>query len=120
MVDDREKALVWFLIQHARWPCEEELSDAGDGTWEMVFAMAPEEEHQEQGFSLIGRLSELYTRMFYSGTSIEEGTTQLSIDVEPGTLPRMVPTDLMSERLPLWHLHLRPSDPAAEEDGSGE
>jgi hypothetical protein len=120
MVDEREKALVWFLIQHARWPCEEELSDAGDGTWEMVFAMAPEEEHQEQGFSLIGRLSELYTRMFYSGTSIEEGATQLSIDVEPGILPRMVPTDLMSERLPLWHLHLRPIDPVAEEDASRE
>lgn len=120
MLDEREKALVWFLIQNARWPCEEDLRDAGDGMWEMVFTMAPEEVFEEQGFSIIGWLSELYTRMFYSGTtSLEAGTTKLSIDLEPGTLPRLVPTDLKSDRLPLWHLHISPSDPADSGDASG-
>lgn len=111
MLEEREKALVWFLIQNARWPCEETINQVGDEVWEMAFTMEPEEQEAtpEQGFSLIGRLSELYTRMFYSSTtSLEEGTTQLSIDVEPGTLPRLVPTDLHSERLPLWHMHLDP------------
>ena len=117
MVDKSETALVWFLLQHARWPCEEKMEDAGDGVWEMVFTMAPDESHAEQGFDIIGALSELYTRMFYSGTtSLEDETTKLSIDVEPGTLPRLVPTDLKSDRLPLWHLHINPSAPAAVED----
>jgi len=116
MVDEREKALVWFLIQHASWPVEEVMREVGDGLWEMVFTMAPEEVPEGQGFALVGRLSELYTRMFYSGTSIEEGTTQLSIDVEPGTLPRLVPTDLHSERLPLWHLLQLPTDKAPAGD----
>jgi len=117
MVDKSETALVWFLIQHARWPCEERVEDAGDGVWEMVFTMAPDESHADQGFDIIGALSELYTRMFYSGTtSLEDETTKLSIDVEPGTLPRLVPTDLMSDRLPLWHFHMNPSAPAAVED----
>jgi hypothetical protein len=113
MVDEREKALVWFLIQHARWPVEEYIQQVGDGMFDMVFAMAPEEEVEGQGFSIIGRLSELYTRMFYAGTSIEEGTTKLNIDIEPGTLPRLVPTDMQSERLPLWHIRVQPnlSDP---------
>lgn len=121
MVDKSETALVWFLIQHARWPCEEKMEDAGDGVWEMVFTMAPDESHAEQGFDIIGGLSELYTRMFYSRTtSLEEETTKLSIDVEPGTLPRLVPTDLKSDRLPLWHLHINPSAPAAVEAAEGE
>lgn len=117
MVDKSETALVWFLVQHARWPCEEKMEDAGDGVWEMVFTMAPDESHAEQGFDIIGALSELYTRMFYSGTtSLEDETTKLSIDVEPGTLPRLVPTDLKSDRLPLWRLRINPSPPAAVED----
>ncbi|ANS78065.1 hypothetical protein SGUI_0669 [Serinicoccus hydrothermalis] len=79
--------------------------------------MAPDECHAEQGFDLVGSLSELYTRMFYSGTtSLEDETTKLSIDVEPGTLPRLVPTDLKSDRLPLWHFHINPSAPVAVED----
>lgn len=95
MVDKSETALVWFLLQHARWPCEEKMEDAGDGVWEMVFTMAPDETHAEQGFEIIGALSELYTRMFYSGTtSLEDETTKLRIDVDPGTLPQLVPTDL--------------------------
>lgn len=117
MVENDETALVWFLLQHARWPCEEKMEDAGDGVWEMVFTMAPDESHAEQGFDVIGALSELYTRMFYSGTtSLEDETTKLSIDVAPGILPRLVPTDLKSDRLPLWHLHIDPTHPAAVED----
>jgi hypothetical protein len=73
MLDEREKALVWFLTQHARWPCEEDLRDAGDGMWEMVFTMAPDEVHEEQGFSIIGWLRELYTRMFYSRHHLSRG-----------------------------------------------
>jgi hypothetical protein len=73
MLDEREKALVWFLTQHARWPCEEDLRDAGDGMWEMVFTMAPDEVPEEQGFSIIGWLSELYTRMFYSRHRLSRG-----------------------------------------------
>lgn len=118
MLEEREKALVWFLIQHARWPCDETIEQVEDDVWEMVFTMEPEEQEVDsgQGFAVIGRLSELYTRMFYSSTtSLEEGTTQLSIDVEPGTLPRLVPTDLQSERLPLWHLHLQPAENEREE-----
>ena len=119
MVDKSETALVWFLVQHARWPCEERVEDAGDGVWEMVFTMAPDESNAEQGFDIIGALSELYTRMFYSRTtSLEAETTNLSIDVEPGTLPRLVPTDLKSDRLPLWHLRINPSPPVAVEGES--
>lgn len=121
MVDSSESELVWFLIQHARWPCEEKMEDSGDGVWEMVFTMAPEESHAEQGFDIIGGLSELYTLMFYSGTtSLENETTRLSIDVEPGTLPRLVPTDLKSDRLPLWHLHINPSAPLTVEAPEGQ
>lgn len=120
MIAELEKALIWFLIQHASWPIEEVIEEAGDGVYEMVFAMAPEEVHEDQGFAIIGRLSELYTRMFYAGTSIEEGTTQLTIDIEPGTLPRLVPTDLKSDRLPLWHLRLRPGYPATGVESSSD
>ena len=52
MVDESETALVWFLIQHARWPCEEAMEDAGDGVWEMAFTMAPDDSHAEQGFEI--------------------------------------------------------------------
>jgi len=116
MVDESETALVWFLLQHASWPYEERVEDRGDGAWEMVLTMAPHESHADQGFDIIGALSELYTRMFYSSTtSLEDETTNLIIDVEPGTLPRLVPTDLKSDRLPLWHFYINPSAPTAAE-----
>jgi len=108
MVEQPEKSLVWFLIQQARWPVEEELREVGDGIFEMVSTMAPDETPAGQGFAFVGRLSELYTRMFYAGTLMHEGTKKLTIDVEPGTLPRLVPTDFKSDRLPLWHLHVSP------------
>jgi hypothetical protein len=123
MIDDREKALVWFLLQHARWPCEETIEQVSEEVWEIVFRMEPgdEEAIADQEFAVIGRLSELYTRMFYSSTtSLEEGTTQLSIDVEPGTLPRLVPADLQSDRLPLWHLHLQPKANGLKESGAAD
>lgn len=110
MVEEQEKALIWFLIQHARWPVEEEFKQVSDRAFEVVFTMAPETDYSEQGFAMIGRLSELYTRLFYAGTSLEEGMTNLTIDIQPGTLPRLVPTDLRSERLPLWHFTLHPND----------
>lgn len=109
MVDEREKALIWFLIQHARWPVEESVHDVGNGRFDMVFTMAPEKAVEGQGFSIIGRLSELYTRMFYAGTSMEQGTTKLTIDIDPGTLSQLVPTDMQSERLPLWHIRIQPN-----------
>jgi hypothetical protein len=68
-----EQSLVWFLIQHARWPVEEELWQVDEGILEMVFTMAPEEVPAGQAFALVGRLSELYTRMFHASTSMHEG-----------------------------------------------
>lgn len=66
-------------------------------------------------------LSELYTRMFYSGTtSLEDETTQLRIDIAPGTLPRLVPTDLKSDRLPLWNFRIDPSSTTAVDAPEGE
>lgn len=112
MLEKQERALVWFLIQHARWPVEERLEQVDHATFDMVFEMAPDEVPHGQGFAIIGRLSELYTRMFYAGTSMREGTRKLTIDIEPGTLPRLVPTDFKSERLPLWHLLAAPAPEA--------
>lgn len=111
MLDEREKALVWFLLQHGNWPGEEGVRELGNGEWEMLITAAPEEPPREQQFAIAGRLSELYTRMFVSLTTpVEgEGTTRLSVDVEPGTLPALVPSDLNSERLPLWDITLHPA-----------
>jgi hypothetical protein len=75
---------------------------------------APEEPPKEQRFAIAGRLSELYTRLFASNTTSldDNGTTQLSVDIEPGTLPKLLATELRSERLPLWHFTLMPADRA--------
>jgi len=109
MIGQPERSLVWFLIQHARWPVEEQLRQIGDGIFEMVVTMAPDQMPAGQGFAFVGRLSELYTRMFFAGTSMREGTRKLTIDVEPGTLPRLVPTNFKSNRLPLWRFRILPA-----------
>lgn len=110
LVEKTETSLAWFLIQHANWPCEEKIEELGNGEWEMAFEMAPEEPSVGQGFDIIGSLSELYTRLFYSSTtSLTDETTRLSVEIEPGTLPRLVPTDLKSDRFPLWHFLIDPS-----------
>jgi hypothetical protein len=111
MLDEQEQSLVWFLVLHASWPIEETMSELGNGIWEMKFVMTPDELIEGQRFAIIGRLSELYTRMFVSSTTStdENATTQLTIDIEPGTLPRLVPTTFKSKRLPLWRFRVSPA-----------
>jgi hypothetical protein len=89
------------LIRHARLPMEEGLHEVGAGIYEMVFEMERRRCRTGRGLRVVGRLSELYARMFHAGASIPGGTRQLIVDIEPGTLSCLVPTDFKSGRLRL-------------------
>jgi hypothetical protein len=110
MVTDEEKALVWFLLSFADWPTEETVAELGDGEYELAFTMAPEQWDPSQGFALIGRLSQLYSRYFTSATTDDQGIHTLTINAEPGMMPRLIPTTFQSERLPIWHIRVKPPE----------
>lgn len=80
-------------------------------------ATTVELEPEEEG---TGKLSLLIAqaRLFAGGKEMvdKNETTKLSINVKSCLLPRLVPTDLRSDRLPLWHFILHPPPPTAVED----
>ena len=53
--------------------------------------VAPDESHAEQGFDIIGASERaVYPDVLLAHHLAQEETTKLSIDIEPGTLPRLV------------------------------
>jgi hypothetical protein len=108
MVTDEEKQLVWFLLNYSSWPAHHETITLDDGGYEAVLTMEPEEWEPAQGFAIVGRLSDLYSRYFRLITSDEAGIHTLTVDTEPGMMPRLIPASFRSERLPLWHFRIRP------------
>lgn len=111
METDEERALVWFLAQAVAWDGSEKhvLTSDERHVEYLSFELQPEEPVPGQGFALVGALSELYSRRYNMLTVSPEGVTALGIDADPGQLVRLVPTDMQSERLPLWHLLMQPS-----------
>lgn len=110
METDKERSLIWFLAQAVGWEGSqyERLSADGRQVEWVSFDLEPAEQLPGQGFALVGSLSELYSRLYNMLTVGPSGVTALGIDADPGQLVRLVAVDLQSERLPLWHLRVRP------------
>jgi hypothetical protein len=112
METDEERKLVWFLLMTAPWDGDQHAELTSDETaveW-VSFDVAPESPaHPGQDFEIIAPLSRLYSRLYNMLTMGENGVTALTVDADPGQLVRLIPLNLESERLPLWHFLVEPA-----------
>jgi hypothetical protein len=65
----------------------------------------------------VGSMSELFCNFYKFATQEEEQVRNLRIDVSPGSLGNLIPTDYVGKKLPLWRFKLQPSPP---HQGAGE
>lgn len=105
-----EKQIAWFLIWNGRWPQEEFPAEVVGGeliSFEFVFR--PEEETPDQGFEVIGSLSQMISQQFNQLTAPSGTIAQLVPSRDPGKLGILIPSDYKGEALPLWRLFISPN-----------
>ena len=119
-----ERNIAWYLINHGDWeeqPTEAVVNnrqlDAVRFSWLPTgYGDAPEE-HDQQGFAVIGTLSGMFSRYYRAVTAQDGIINRLRIDVSPGQLGQMIPDDYEGTTLPLWRFHLQPK--GKEDDVKG-
>jgi len=110
ILDEPEREIAFMLMTGGRW---EEMGpwaefDADGGLNAIVFEFHPHEDHQ-QGFEMIGSLSEIFSSHFRWRTMQERGVLKLEVDVVPGQMANLIPEDYDSSVLPIWRFTLRPT-----------
>ena len=71
----------------------------------------PEMDH-EQGFEIVGSLSEMFSTFYKFATQDEGQVGKLRLDITPGSWGNLIPEDHKGKMLPLWRFRLRPAPPA--------
>lgn len=105
-----EQDIFYFLIQFGNW--EEQPTEAiiKDSILEaMEFTWMPLED-QGKGFESLGFLSSMYSKYFIQKSLGKDKVAQISVNVEPGYLGKLIPNDYHGEALPLWLMVIQPSD----------
>lgn len=108
---EEERNIAWYLIMHGKW--EEERSEAviQDGKLEGIkFEWKPfdyetrQNEYREQGFAIVGSLSQLFSSYYRAITEKDGRIGHFRVDLSPGSLGQLIPTNYESKDLPLWRI----------------
>lgn len=103
-----DQRLAFYLLWNGSWP-ETEHDDFVDGRLKAVrFAYEPEEWRREQGFAVVGFLSQAIARSFWLRTSTEGSVTRLRSQLDPQGEGLVIPDDVRSSALGLRIFTLEP------------
>lgn len=105
-----EMGIATYLMFYGKWEYEAELKLAANEIEAVEHRWVPDEDHQ-QGFEIVGSLSELFSTFYRFRTQEEGELTRLRLDVTPGFLGQLIPEDHKGHNLPLWRFRLQPSSP---------
>jgi len=110
VTDDFEKKLVWFFMLHGRWNEVDHPAEIKNGLFEYSeISVSPEQYDNEQGFAMIGFLSELITSNYNFLTSPQGEILQLAPKQQPDNLCILIPHDYKGKVLRLWRFHVKPN-----------
>ncbi|MBC7951630.1 MAG: hypothetical protein H7Z12_07415 [Rhodospirillaceae bacterium] len=104
MTDAADQEIAWIFIQHGQW--EEsgpEVIMEGDRLEAIEFTWEPRE-RLNQGFEMIGTLSNMFARYYAEHTIDEREIVQLRAPLRPNWFAPLVSSDRISEALPLWKM----------------
>jgi hypothetical protein len=108
--DEFEKRLVWFLMLHGKWDKVDQPAEVKNGLLEYTeFSVSPEQFDKNQGFAMIGFLSQLITSNYKLLTSPEGDILQLTPKQQPDQLSVLIPPDYKSKDLKLWRFLVQPN-----------
>lgn len=115
LTDPAEKRIATYLMFYGRWDYSVEPKIVKNEIEAVEHRWVPEEDHQ-QGFEFVGSLSDMFSTFYKVATQNEGRVAKLRLDVNPGSLGRLIPEDFTGDNLPLWRVRLQPSEPKAKAD----
>ena len=108
LLDPLEKQIAWTFMRYGRWKEDGPLADLdGDQLVAVEFRWDPEE-NTNQGFEMIGTLSEMFCRYYSEQTLANQEVVQLLAQPRPGWFAPLVASEYEKKVLPLWQFKLYP------------
>jgi hypothetical protein len=105
---NRESTVALALMLYGDWE-EHARAEIDEGALVAVdFIFAPATTTPDQGFELVGSLSSMYSNMYRLSTNESGKVAGLNVDVVPGSLSSLIPSDYASKSLPLWRFTVEP------------
>ena len=112
ITDSREQNIALTLLLYGDWENAGPYIDTDDDGEPdaIVYDAFPMEDHQ-QGFEIVGSLSEMYSRAFALATVKDDRIQSLSKELHPGSWGKIIPPDYKGDKLRLWIFKHEPARP---------
>ena len=108
--DELEKKLAWFFWLHGRWDNIDETAKIDANQLDYTeFSVSPLEWDKNQGFAMLGFLSEMISAQYNLLTSPEGQVRTLSPNQQPDQLRVLIPNNYKGRVLKLWRFTLQPN-----------
>jgi hypothetical protein len=113
LVGDRvERRIATCLMFFGKWNYETEPTVVGNELEAVEHRWVPEVDN-DQGFEVVGSLSEMFSTFYKVATQDDGQMGKLRLDVAPGSWGSLIPPDYKGKTLPLWRFRQHPP-PKAE------
>lgn len=114
ITDEKEKGIAFYLMRFGDWvekECEPIIKD--NRLLGIKFIYSPEFEKEQdiinQGFSMIGTLSSMISRMYNENTVNNGKVVAVDVNLNPKDFKVFIPENYESKNLPLWRFSPRPN-----------
>jgi len=113
LTDPEERRIAIYLMFYGKWDYETEPRIVENEIELVEHRWVPEVDH-EQGFEIVGSLSEMFSTFYKFATQEEGQVRELRLDISPGAWGSLVPEDYKGKALPLWRFTLQALQPTDE------
>ena len=115
VIDAVETRIATYLMFYGRWRYESEPKLVGNEIEAVEHRWVPEQD-QQQGFEIVGSLSEMFSTFYRFMTQEDGEVTRLQIEVTPGSLGQLIPENHKGDKLPPWRFRMHPAKREAKPD----
>ncbi len=110
ITDKFEKKLAWFLFLHGKWDEVKENSHMDNNLLDYTeLSVSPKQWDKNQGFAMVGFLSEMISSQYNLLTSSEGKIHMLSPNLQPTEMGILIPENHKCGVLKLWRFSVQPN-----------
>ncbi|MDX0481437.1 hypothetical protein GOD90_20390 [Sinorhizobium medicae] len=111
IVNKTAKDVAFYLIRYGRWPEKEKTAQfEGKKVISLRTVFAPEEPEENQGFDVVGSLSQMISTAYQELTVKDGAVASLDVKQDPAFFRLAIPEDFKDDNLPLWQFILVPNE----------
>lgn len=105
-----EVRLAWMFMHYGRWTDCQQTAKIENHLLDFVeLAVAPAVPTEDQGFEIVGAMSQIISKQYLDATSAGEKISSLSPQNDAHEFGAIIPPDYKGEALPLWRLSQKPN-----------